>query len=154
MEPATARTTRSGAADEGEGKTTLSAAQDKALRDKFAKTFVVVPSDADVAARPCAICKEPFKSQWSEDEEEWIWLNAIRVEDNGNQVYYHASCHHSAKSLTDSVADRRTASVGVKRRSTSRTATPSASTAARKRKSDLEPALDIVEEPPTKKSAV
>ncbi|GAK67988.1 pre-mRNA cleavage factor cfi subunit [Moesziomyces antarcticus] len=150
-----ARTTRSGAGDDGEGKTTLSAAQDKALKEKFAKTFVVVPSDADVAARPCGICKEPFKSQWSEDEEEWIWLNAIRVDDNGAEIYYHASCHHSAKSLTDSVADRRTASVGVKRRSTSRTATPTASTAAaRKRKSDLEPALDIVEEPPAKKSAI
>lgn len=137
----------SGGAD-NDGKSGLTAAQDKALREKFAKSFVVAPSDPDLAAKPCPICKEAFKSQWSEDEEEWIWLNAIKVDNTtadgavGGTVYYHASCHYSAKSLTDSVAggDRRTASIGVKRRSASRTVTPSLSSGhgTKKRKSGVD----------------
>lgn len=153
---------------EKDGKSSLSAAQEKALKEKFAKSFVVAPTDTELAAKPCPICKEAFKSQWSEDEEEWIWLNAIKVDNAhvdgavGGEVYYHASCHYSAKSLTDSVTgDRRTASVGVKRRSASRTATPSAATGAKKRKSGVEEDENAIKEgdedearPPAKKSAV
>ncbi|SPO29376.1 related to PCF11 component of pre-mRNA 3`-end processing factor CF I [Ustilago trichophora] len=146
----------------------LTAAQDKALKEKFAKSFVITPTDPDLASQPCPICKESFKSQWSEDEEEWIWLNAIKVDNSAGEgvVYYHASCHYSAKSLTDSVAggERRTASVGViKRRSASRTVTPSLSTSGgasggRKRKSGIEEEHeeDLGEEagPQAKKSAL
>ncbi|TKY89706.1 hypothetical protein EX895_001491 [Sporisorium graminicola] len=165
-----------GAGGERDGKAGLSAAQEKALKEKFAKSFVVAPTDAELASKPCPICKEAFKSQWSEDEEEWIWVNAIKVEGTqadgavGGVVYYHASCHYSAKSLTDSVTgDRRTASVGVKRRSASRTATPSllATAGGRKRKSGIdevgkeeEQVLGKAEDgqdeggPPSKKSAL
>jgi len=137
-----------GSGADGDGKSGINAAQDKALREKFAKSFVVAPTDPDLASKPCPICKEAFKSQWSEDEEEWIWLNAIKVENTtaegavGGVVYYHASCHYSAKNLTDSVAggDRRTASVGIKRRSASRTATPSLPGGAKKRKSGIDEA--------------
>uniref|UniRef100_V5E3A2 CID domain-containing protein n=2 Tax=Kalmanozyma brasiliensis (strain GHG001) TaxID=1365824 RepID=V5E3A2_KALBG len=139
----------------------LNAAQEKQLKEKFAKSFVIAPTDTVLAAQPCPICKEAFKSQWSEDEEEWIWLNAIQVDNEAGQVYYHASCHYSAKSLTDSVTgERRTASVGVKRRSASRTATPAAGTGAKKRKSGVEEENGIEEGdeeetgPPAKKSAV
>lgn len=167
-----APTAKASMAAEKDGKAGLTAAQEKALREKFEKTFVVAPSEAEVASKPCPICKEAFKSQWSEDEEEWIWLNAIAVEDSGGKVYYHASCHYSAKSLTDSVAggERRTASVGVKRRSASRTVTPAATGggAGRKRKSGVdgvEEEEDVKEEegdegkgvgegPPAKKSAL
>ncbi|KAJ9474267.1 Protein PCF11 [Pseudozyma hubeiensis] len=150
-----------GNSSDRDGKS-ISAAQDKALKEKFAKTFVIAPTDAELAAKPCGICKESFKSQWSEDEEEFVWLNAIKVEDaTGAEVYYHASCHYSAKSLTDSVAGdgRRTASVGVKRRSASRTATPSAGAvgSGKKRKSGVaeedEEAEGDGEGPPSKKSA-
>ncbi|KOS15855.1 hypothetical protein Malapachy_3664 [Malassezia pachydermatis] len=72
----------------------------QALREKIEHAHVPVPHDADVAARPCRICKEPFHSEWSEDDEEWIWRNAVQVD----QVYYHASCYYSAKSMSDSVA--------------------------------------------------
>lgn len=62
--------------------------------------FVVAPSDdPGVATKPCPICKELFKSEWSEEEEEWIWKNAIKV----NGIYYHGSCHYSAKTLSSSV---------------------------------------------------
>lgn len=154
--------TSSNAADR-DGRS-FTAAQDKALKETFLKTFVIAPTDAEVAAKPCGICKEPFKSQWSEDEEEFVWLNAIKVEDASGVVYYHASCHFSAKSLTDSFAGdggRRTASVGVKRRSASRTATPSVPAGgAKKRKSGIAEEDEQESEqvgaeggPPNKKSA-
>jgi hypothetical protein len=25
------------------------------------------------------VCKEAFKAEWSEDEEEWVWRNAINI---------------------------------------------------------------------------
>ncbi|WFD25661.1 hypothetical protein MNAN1_000625 [Malassezia nana] len=74
-------------------------AQEKALREKVAASYVSVPLDAEVAARPCRICQEKFQSEWSEDVEEWIWRNAVLIDG----VYYHASCYYSAKSMSDSV---------------------------------------------------
>ncbi|UZJ51958.1 hypothetical protein CBS101457_001278 [Exobasidium rhododendri] len=62
--------------------------------------FVIAPSDdPGVMTKPCPICKELFQSEWSEDEEEWIWKNAVKV----NDTYYHGSCHYSAKVLSTSV---------------------------------------------------
>ena len=43
------------------------------------KKRVKVPSDPDIAARPCPVCKEPFKAEWSEEDEEWVWHNAIDI---------------------------------------------------------------------------
>ncbi|KAN0061413.1 mRNA 3' end processing factor [Thecaphora frezii] len=115
--------------DGGAGRVGLTAAQEKALKHKFAKTFVAAPTDPELSAKPCPICKESFKSQWSEDEEEWIWLNAIEVDG----VYYHASCHYSAKTLSESVTRRMSsppsggrASTGLltAKRASSRSVTP------------------------------
>lgn len=84
-------------------------AQDLALRAKIEKSYVLVPRDADVAAQPCRICKEPFQSEWSEDEEEWVWRNAVLVD----QVYYHASCFHSAKTMSSTVTAERPAAAAA-----------------------------------------
>ena len=73
--------------------------QERVLREKIAASYVSVPLDADVAARPCRICQEKFQSEWSEDVEEWIWRNAVLMDG----IYYHASCYYSAKSMSDSV---------------------------------------------------
>ena len=142
-----------GNADESVRPGGLTAAQEKALKEKFAKSFVPVPSDPELSSKPCPICKESFKSQWSEDEEEWIWLNAIEVDGvvsatliqtnsiqmNANALarasemqYYHASCHYSAKALSESVIRRGSsppdgatrASTGLLQRGASRSATP------------------------------
>ncbi|PWY96894.1 hypothetical protein BCV70DRAFT_203229 [Testicularia cyperi] len=152
---------KSGAGDDGVGgtggKSGLTAAQDKALREKFEKTFVIAPTDPDLASKPCPICKEVFKSQWSEDEEEWIWLNAIKVDSaESGATYYHASCHHSAKSLNEAVAGvgrlGTTPGAVAKRRSASRTATPSAaSIAGVKRKSETSVSPEDI---PVKRSAL
>ena len=29
----------------------------------------------------CPICKEPLKSEFLEDDEEWVWRNAVKRED-------------------------------------------------------------------------
>lgn len=72
-------TGRDGARGEGQ-KGGSSAAQEAALRASFAAAFVVAPTDPEKAAHPCPICKEPFKSEWSEEEEEWLWRNAQEVD--------------------------------------------------------------------------
>ncbi|KAK8864405.1 hypothetical protein IAR55_001653 [Kwoniella newhampshirensis] len=54
------------------------------LRQKWVK----VPQDTKKAASVCPVCKEAFKAEWSEDEEEWIWKNALNI----NGTIYHATC--------------------------------------------------------------
>lgn len=46
------------------------------------KKWVRVPADPIKAAKPCPVCKESFKSEWAEDDEEWVYRNAVDV--NGN----------------------------------------------------------------------
>lgn len=77
----------------------ITPAQEQVLREKFASTYVVVPDDPEMAACPCRICKEKFQSEWSEDVEEWIWKNALELDGS----YVHASCHYSAKTMSESV---------------------------------------------------
>lgn len=40
----------------------------------------------------CAICQEPFKSEWSDADEEWVYWNAVLVDGK----LYHATCHAEA----------------------------------------------------------
>jgi pre-mRNA cleavage complex 2 protein Pcf11 len=77
----------------------LTPAQEAELK-AATKAFVIAPSeDPDAATRPCPVCKELFKSEWSEDEEEWIWKNCKLVDG----IYYHGSCYYSAKTLSTNV---------------------------------------------------
>jgi pre-mRNA cleavage complex 2 protein Pcf11 len=43
---------------------------------------VRVPEGAatDEELARCPICKEPFKNEYSEDEEDWVWRNAIEID--------------------------------------------------------------------------
>ncbi|KDN52939.1 hypothetical protein K437DRAFT_219630 [Tilletiaria anomala UBC 951] len=89
----------SGAENGGAGGSVMTVEQEKVLKAKFASLYVIAPTDPTVAAQPCPICKESFKSVYNEEEEEWVWYDAIEV----NSSYYHASCYHSAESLSASV---------------------------------------------------
>ncbi|RXK38292.1 hypothetical protein M231_04465 [Tremella mesenterica] len=80
--------------EEGKGKLTA----EKMAQLK--KRWVAVPSDPALAAKPCPICKETFKGEWSEEEEEWVFKNALNV--NGN--IYHATCR--AEQMSAVVAAR------------------------------------------------
>ncbi|EIW70606.1 hypothetical protein TREMEDRAFT_13756, partial [Tremella mesenterica DSM 1558] len=84
----------SGSGQKGKGKLTA----EKMAQLK--KRWVAVPSDPALAAKPCPICKETFKGEWSEEEEEWVFKNALNV--NGN--IYHATCR--AEQMSAVVAAR------------------------------------------------
>jgi len=51
--------------------------------------FVRAPTDPILRSLPCPIDQEPFKSEWSEEVQDFIWKDAIHV---GGR-YYHASCY-------------------------------------------------------------
>lgn len=53
------------------------------------KPWIRAPNDAMLRNTPCPICQEKFESTWSEDVQDWIWQDAIKV---GSRVY-HASCY-------------------------------------------------------------
>jgi pre-mRNA cleavage complex 2 protein Pcf11 len=56
------------------------------------------------ATIPCPICKEQFKSEWSEDEEEWVFNNAINVHGTVSSL---PLCRADARSSTLRAAPRR-----------------------------------------------
>ena len=53
------------------------------------KPWIRAPNDATLRNTPCPICQEKFESTWSENVQDWIWQDAVKV---GNRVY-HASCY-------------------------------------------------------------
>lgn len=79
------------------------AQQDSVSRAELMKKRVPMPSDPAIVSRPCPICKEPFKSEWSEDDEEWVFPNAVDVD----RVLYHATCHHDAMAAKTAAAQAR-----------------------------------------------
>lgn len=54
-----------------------SAKRDAELRARF----VVVPPGDEAKHITCPICKEAFKSEFNEEDEEWIWKNALKFDD-------------------------------------------------------------------------
>lgn len=57
------------------------AAADAAKRDaELRAQFVVVPPGDEAKPIACPICKETLKSEFQEDDEEWVWKNAVDVE--------------------------------------------------------------------------
>jgi pre-mRNA cleavage complex 2 protein Pcf11 len=51
--------------------------------------FVRAPSDPALRSLPCPIDQEPFKSEWSEEVQDFIWKDTVQV----GGKYYHASCY-------------------------------------------------------------
>lgn len=69
------------------------ASEARAERDsKLRAAYVVVPSGEEARPVQCPVCKEFLKSEFNEDDEEWIWTNAVRAQDK----IYHATCHADA----------------------------------------------------------
>ncbi|KAH9049175.1 hypothetical protein EDB84DRAFT_1454432 [Lactarius hengduanensis] len=75
-----------------------SARRDAELRARF----VVVPPGDEAKHITCPICKEAFKSEFNEEDEEWIWKNALKVDDK----IYHATCHAEALLTNGSLSAR------------------------------------------------
>ncbi|KAG8218602.1 hypothetical protein J3R82DRAFT_4245 [Butyriboletus roseoflavus] len=64
--------------------------------------FVVVPPGDEAKSISCPICKETMKSEFLEDDEEWVWRNAVKRDDR----IYHATCHAEAMSSARDLAAR------------------------------------------------
>ncbi|KAH0378783.1 hypothetical protein KCU92_g8523, partial [Aureobasidium melanogenum] len=58
------------------------------VREKY------IPAPTGAAANvACPICQEKFETEWHEDAQEWVWMDAVKV---GGRVF-HASCHDEVK---------------------------------------------------------
>ncbi|KAG6831134.1 hypothetical protein H0H92_012559 [Tricholoma furcatifolium] len=80
------------------------AKRDAELRSKF----IIVPSGAEAKQFSCPICKETFKPEFSDEEEDWVWRNAVTVDEK----VYHATCHAEAAASTNTLAARLRSEVG------------------------------------------
>lgn len=97
-------------------------AVDAARRDAELRTqFVVVLSGDEAKPLSCPICKETLKTEFLEDDEEWVWKNAIRKDEK----IYHATCYSEAMSSMHTLASR----LRQDTTSRSRSGTPDASRA-------------------------
>jgi hypothetical protein len=43
------------------------------------KRWIKVPQDVKKKTLPCPVCKEIHKPEWAEEEEEWVFRNAIEI---------------------------------------------------------------------------
>ncbi|KAL9712870.1 mRNA 3' end processing factor [Leucoagaricus gongylophorus] len=67
--------------------------------------YVTVPpgDEAKLLSHPiCPICKETLQVEFLEEEEEWIWRNAIKKDDK----VYHATCHREATTSASNLVTR------------------------------------------------
>ena len=51
--------------------------------------YVRAPSEPTLRGEPCPIDLEPFKSEWNEELQDFIWKDAVSIAGR----YYHASCY-------------------------------------------------------------
>ncbi|CAJ0907263.1 3452_t:CDS:2, partial [Entrophospora sp. SA101] len=61
--------------------------------DLINESTVVVPLDIEKTNKPCPICKEKFQVFWNDNEEEWMFRNAVEINDG---IICHATCHADA----------------------------------------------------------
>jgi len=54
--------------------------------------FIVIPPGEESQATACPICKETIKSEFLEDEEEWVWRNAVRKDDKVRCLDFNIRC--------------------------------------------------------------
>ncbi|GJJ07434.1 hypothetical protein Clacol_001636 [Clathrus columnatus] len=77
--------------------TAIAAAQEAKLRE----SYVIVPPGDEAKSVQCPVCKETLKSEFLEEDEDWAWKNAVRVQGR----IYHATCHAETSTAT-SLASR------------------------------------------------
>lgn len=81
----------------------------------------MVPPGDEAKQVSCPICKETLKSEFLEDDEDWVWKNAVMKDDRVRlsstsvesdvltrppQQVYHATCHAEAVASTNNLAAR------------------------------------------------
>lgn len=70
-----------GRADTSRSAKTVAAAEAAEREASLRASFVVVPPGDEAKSILCPVCKETLKCEFAEDDEEWIWRNAIRIKD-------------------------------------------------------------------------
>lgn len=82
-------------------------------RAQLLQRKVIAPTDPAMLAIPCPVCKERFKSEWSEEDEDWVFKNAVDMDGtvrvfppfasrrlklklSSTPQIYHATCHAEA----------------------------------------------------------
>ena len=100
----------------------LAVAEEKAKQEaELRALFVVVAPGEEAKPFSCPICKEPMRCEFLEDEEEWVWKNAVKKDDkvrllgsiphrkfeaDASLQIYHATCHAEAVISTNTLAAR------------------------------------------------
>ncbi|CAO3641527.1 unnamed protein product [Mucor fragilis] len=85
--------------------------------------YTVIMPDDD-SRKPCAICGERFIDFWNDDEEEWMYKNAVLVDGK----IYHATCHADAVksgTLVEADTDMPDGDQGLKRKAKDESSEPS-----------------------------
>lgn len=54
--------------------------------EKERQKYIDVPTDSNAV---CPVCQEPHEVSWSEEAENWVWMNAVEVQGH----YFHATCY-------------------------------------------------------------
>ena len=57
------------------------AAEDAKREAELQAQYVIVPLGNEAQVVSCSICKETFASEFLEDEEDWVWKNAVKKDD-------------------------------------------------------------------------
>ncbi|KAJ1644329.1 mRNA 3' end processing factor, partial [Dispira simplex] len=92
-------------------ESSVDTADESVLRSMF---VVVPPQDHNLA---CPICSEKLTGVWDEEEEEWVYRNAIDIDG----IIHHATCHRDQQReqrKASSVSDVDAIQKGVKRKGT------------------------------------
>ena len=89
-------------------------------RKKAAKEqYIPVPNDPSSSNLTCPVCKEKFETSWHADAEEWVWMDAMKVD----QKVYHASCYTESGGTKGGAGEGKPTGAGATGKS-SRDATP------------------------------
>lgn len=63
-----------------------------AAEQKLKAVYLSVPADLQLRNAPCPVCQEKFKQQYLDDEQDFVWMDAINV----NDKIYHTTCYEEA----------------------------------------------------------
>lgn len=72
--------------------------------DKKEQKYVIIPENSTEMTTNCSICKEIIKSEYNDDLGEWIWNNAVKV----NNKIYHLSCYEESNNNNSNSSSRNT----------------------------------------------
>ena len=57
------------------------AAEDAKREAELQAQYVIVPLGDEAQIVSCSICKETLASEFLEDDEDWVWKNAVKKDD-------------------------------------------------------------------------